>query len=127
MNKTEFAYCGLNCSTCKERFQIIREKINELDTAFDQVNITEMAKAIPLMHAKYRSYRKMADFFKNECPGCRDNGGNPFCGIRKCAKKKGYGTCVECAADLCGKFKGLLKVHNDNEIQDNRDLIKEVR
>lgn len=126
MHKTDFAYCGLNCSTCKERFQIIREKLGELDIAFERVNITEMAKAIPLMHSKYRGYRKMADFFKNECPGCRGGGGNPFCGIRRCAKKKGYATCVECNTDLCGKFKSLLKIHNDNEIQNNRDPIKQM-
>jgi hypothetical protein len=124
MPNESFSYCGLNCATCKSRFQTIRDRINDLDAAFDVVNIREMAKAIPLMNSKYRGYRKIADFFKNECPGCRSGGGNPFCGIRKCAKKKGYFTCVECSTDICGKFKMLLKVHRDNEIQDNRKLIK---
>ncbi|MBN1757350.1 MAG: DUF3795 domain-containing protein [Chitinispirillaceae bacterium] len=124
MPKEEFAYCGLNCTTCKSRFADIRQKIRTLDAAFENVNITAMAKAIPLMHSKYRGYRKMADFFGHECPGCRNGGGNPFCGIRKCAKKKGYFTCVECTTDLCRKFSSLLKIHNDNEIQNNRELLR---
>ena len=124
MSHDEFAFCGLNCTTCQTRFADIREKIHNLDQAFDKVNIAAMTKAIPLMHSKYRGYRKMADFFGNECPGCRNGGGNPFCGIRKCAKKKGFQTCAECEKDLCGKFASLLKIHNDNEIQNNRELIK---
>jgi hypothetical protein len=126
MKKDDYSYCGLNCATCKDRFKNIRNKINELDTAFETVNIKEMARAIPFMNSKYRGYGKMADFFKNECSGCRKGGGNPFCGIRKCSKKKGYFTCVECNSDLCNKFKSLLKIHNDNEIQNNRELIKQL-
>lgn len=124
MSENEFAFCGLSCATCKNRFELIRSKILDLDTAFEKVNIKAMVKAIPFMNGKYRGYRKMADFFGNECPGCRNNGGNPFCGIRKCARRKGYVTCVECESDPCGKFKSLLKIHNDNEIQNNRELIK---
>jgi hypothetical protein len=100
--------------------------MRELDAAFETVNMEEMAKAIPFMNSKYRGYRKLSDFFSHECPGCRNNGGNPFCGIRKCAKKKGYSTCVECESDLCNKFKSILKVHRDNELQTNRDLIKQA-
>lgn len=126
MEKSDFSYCGLNCKTCKERFKTIRSRIKELDNAFEVVNIQAMAKAIPFMNSKYHGYRKMADFFNNECPGCRNNGGNPFCGIRKCSKKKGYFTCVECESDLCKKYNSLLKIHKDNEIQNNRELIKQM-
>ena len=127
MNKDDFSYCGLNCITCKTRFAAVRAGMAELDSAFEEVNMQEMVKAIPLMNGRYKGYKKLAAFFNNECPGCRSNGGNPFCGIRRCAKKKGYHTCVEWANDLCGKFKTLLKVHRDNEIQNNRELIKSIR
>ena len=126
MCKSDFSYCGLNCATCKDKFTTIRNKIKELDAAFEIVNIQEMAKAIPFMNSKYQGYKKLAKFFNNECPGCRDNGGNPFCGIRKCLKKKGYTTCVECSSDLCKKFKSLLHIHKDDEIQNNRELIKRL-
>jgi len=46
MNQEEFAYCGLNCSTCKDRFSNVRSKMSDLETAFEKVNMKEMAKAI---------------------------------------------------------------------------------
>ena len=125
MKNNDFAYCGLNCATCKDRFADIRKKMNELDSAFEMVNIREMARAIPFMNSKYKGYRKMVDFFSHECPGCRRNGGNPFCGIRRCSKRKAYFSCAECSTDLCGKFTPLLRIHRDNEIQNNRELIAE--
>lgn len=123
--KEDFAYCGLNCATCKNNFADIRDKISELENAFDKVNIKEVVKVIPFMKLKYWGYRKLIEFFKNECPGCRNGGGNPFCSIRKCAKKKGYTTCVECKSDMCNKYKTILKVHKDNEIQNNRKIIND--
>ena len=126
MGKEDFSYCGLNCATCKDRFHTVRNKMNDLESAFEKVNIAEMARAIPFMNSKYKGYKKLIAFFKNECPGCRNKGGNPFCGIRKCSKKKGYFTCVECKSDICKKFKSLLKIHKDNEIQNNRAIIKQM-
>jgi hypothetical protein len=124
MYKEDIAYCGLDCELCKSKFKDIREKIRILDEAFEKVNMKEIANAIPFMKFKYRGYRKLTDFFSKECLGCRNKGGNPFCGIRKCATKKGYFTCAECD-DLCKKFKTLFKVHVDNEIQTNIKQIKE--
>lgn len=91
----------------------------------DNVNFDEVAKVIPFMKSKYKGFQKIMKFLNNEeCPGCRNNGGNPFCGIRKCAtKKKNYFTCAECES-LCRKFKMLFKVHTDNEIQNNLEYIK---
>ena len=127
MNINDFAYCGLNCTTCQQRFADIRGKIKSLHESFETVNMKEVAKAIPFMNSKYKSYEKLLKFFESECPGCRNKGGNPFCGIRKCAQKKGFETCVECETDMCKKFKMILKVHRDNEIQDNRELIKKLK
>ncbi len=124
MNKEDIAYCGLDCELCKSKFADIRQKIKILDEAFEKVNMKEIAKAIPFMKFKYRGYKKLTAFFSEECPGCRNKGGNPFCGIRKCATKKGYFTCAECD-DLCKKFNTLFKIHIDNEIQTNIKQIKE--
>lgn len=126
MKKEDFAYCGLNCSVCRERFADIRTKMESLDKALTEVNITEMVKVIPFMGSNYKGYIKFIKFFSNECPGCRENGGNPFCGIRKCVQKKGFETCVECDDDICKKFSSLLKIHSDNEIQNNRELIRKL-
>ncbi len=124
MEKEDIAYCGLDCALCKSRFSDIKEKIRILDEAFKKVNIQEIANSIPFMKFKYWGYKKIADFFSEECPGCRDKGGNPFCGIRKCAIRKNYFTCAECD-DLCKKFNALFRVHIDNEIQNNIKQIKE--
>ena len=123
MNKEDIAYCGLDCELCKSKFADIRQKIRILDEAFEKVNMKEMAKAIPFMKFKYWGYKKLTAFFNKECSGCRNKGGNPFCGIRKCATKKDYFTCAECG-DLCKKFKPLFKIHTDNEIQTNIKQIK---
>ncbi len=123
MNKEDIAYCGLDCALCKRKFADIRQKIETLDEAFAGVNMEEIAKAIPFMKGKYRGYKKLTAFFSQECPGCRNKGGNPFCGIRKCASKRGYHTCAECE-DLCKKFNALFRIHTDNEIQENIEQIR---
>ncbi len=122
-SKESMAYCGLNCAECQRRFADIRQKINDLNEAFEQVNVQEMVKMIPFMKGKYRGYKKFTTFFNEECPGCREKGGNPFCGIRKCATRKDYFTCAECES-LCKKFDSLYKVHGDNEIQTSIEQIR---
>ena len=125
MTHDDMAYCGLNCETCQRNFADIRQQIARLDDAFEKVNVKAMVKAIPLMTFKYWGYRKLTTFFNNACPGCRNNGGNPFCGIRKCATKKGYFTCAECH-DLCKKFDSLFKIHTDREVQTNIEQLREI-
>jgi len=125
MNKDELAYCGLSCTRCKSKFAEVRNKMNELDIVFKKVNMQEMARVIPFMNSKYKGYKKLVSFFSQECPSCRNKGGNPFCGIRKCALKKKYATCAECSTGFCSKFKPLFKIHDDGEIQNTIKKLKE--
>jgi hypothetical protein len=125
MKKEDIAYCGLSCARCKSNFAEIRQKMKDLEGAFEKVNIKEMAKVIPFMKSKYRGYKKLIAFFSSECPGCRSNGGNPFCAIRKHNKKRNRFSCAECSAAPCSRFKSLFAIHNDNEIQNNLKQIKE--
>lgn len=125
MKTSDFAYCGLNCELCKTRSRKIREKAIELQDAMDEMNFAEVSRVIPFMHGKYRNHVKLMKFFtENECPGCRENGGNPFCAIRKCADKRGYTTCAECGK-LCKKFDMLFRVHKDGELQRNISILQE--
>jgi hypothetical protein len=124
MVKEDIAYCGLDCKLCQSKFAEVRDNIKSLEESFEKVNMEEIAKAIPFMKFKYRGYKKLTAFFSEECPGCRNKGGNPFCGIRKCATKREYFTCAECD-DCCSKFNTLFRIHNDNEIQINLEHIKE--
>ena len=123
MEKETIAYCGLNCERCQRNFTDIREKAEALVEAMNRVNFSEIAKVIPFMNFKYKRFLKVIEFVSHKCPGCRNGGGNPFCGIRKCAKKKNYFTCAECE-QLCKRFNMLFKVHTDNEIQKNIEQIK---
>ena len=38
----DFAYCGLNCKTCKKKFAIIREKIKSLNDEFEKVKFLQL-------------------------------------------------------------------------------------
>ena len=121
----EMAYCGLDCALCKQRMDLIRERVGLLNEAFAAANIAEVSREIPFMRFHYRGYKKLTDFFSTPCPGCREGGGNPFCGIRKCAKKRQYQTCAECS-DLCNRFKPLFRIHQDGEIQRNISELKKL-
>jgi hypothetical protein len=46
---------------------------------------------------------------RGECPGCRAGGGPPFCGIRKCAKKRKVKVCVFCSRWPCHRIKMLAQ------------------
>ena len=124
MKKEDIAYCGLNCELCKRQFVEIRRKIKALEDAFEKINIKAIVKEIPSMEQNYKGYKELMNFFSYECPGCRNNGGDQTCEIRKCAVQKGYYTCAECE-QLCRKLEPLLKIHTDNEITDNLTRIKE--
>jgi len=43
------------------------------------------------------------------CPGCRQNGGPPFCSIRKCAREKKLDICVLCEKYPCHRILGIAK------------------
>ncbi|MBN2717551.1 MAG: DUF3795 domain-containing protein [Deltaproteobacteria bacterium] len=121
----EIAWCGLDCTACKGRMDVIRERVILLNEAFAAANIGEVAKEIPFMRLNYRGYTKITEFFSTPCKGCRQMGGNPFCSIRKCAQKQGYQTCAECD-DLCKKFRPLLRIHADGEVQHNIEAIRKM-
>ena len=123
MKDIMISYCGLDCDKCREKWAEIRKNANSLDEKLKNINFEEIVKTIPFFKLKYNGYLKTIKFFTQECPGCRNNGGNPFCGIRKCAIKKGFTTCAECEK-ICKKFKPLLKIHNDNEIQNTLAKIR---
>jgi len=43
------------------------------------------------------------------CPGCRQDGGPPFCTIRKCARGRGIDVCVFCSEYPCKRILGVAK------------------
>jgi hypothetical protein len=43
------------------------------------------------------------------CPGCRQGGGPPFCGIRKCACQRGVEICTLCKEYPCERVLEIAK------------------
>jgi len=43
------------------------------------------------------------------CPGCRQDGGPPFCSIRKCARRQEVEVCVFCEEYPCKRVLGIAK------------------
>ena len=127
MEEVMISYCGLDCNKCRDNWAEISRIANTLDEKLNNLNVKEIVKSIPFFKWKYHGYVKTIGFFtKEECSGCRNKGGNPFCRIRKCAIKKGFTTCAECET-LCKKFNSLFKIHRDNEIQNNLAEIRKMR
>ncbi len=77
------AYCGLNCENCKARFKDIQLKSKALVDALNAASFPEIVKMIPFMGFSYRGFNKILKFLNYDCPGCRNGGGNPFCGVWK--------------------------------------------
>ena len=46
---------------------------------------------------------------ERSCPGCRQDGGPPFCTIRKCARERGLDLCLYCDEYPCKRVLGIAK------------------
>jgi len=98
VNKLDLlTYCGLYCGLCAQRGRIPRQA-----TALRESMVKEgyefWAKELPRFSEFWKFLSNLCDPNKS-CPGCRQNGGPPFCSIRKCARDSKIDTCV-----FCGKY-----------------------
>ena len=111
MNKL-IACCGLNCEKCDARIATInnddklREKTARLWSEMNHVPITK-------------------DMI--QCMGCREDGPKtPFCEsmckIRKCALKKGFATCGECADLLRCDTVAMVVSNNKDALQNLKNM-----
>jgi len=109
-------YCGLYCNACGIRQQKMKTAVNNLRRiiaayGFDKI-MPELAKWEPSFK-HYKEFDQVMDGLVKlfgECPRCLQDGGDPNCKMRLCAKQKGYRTCAECAeAETCEKLASLRK------------------
>ena len=105
-------YCGLYCDACRIRQGKIKEAVNNLrDTiasfGFDKI-IPELANWEPSFK-HYVEFKQVMDGLVKMfgyCAGCFENGGDPNCKVRLCARQKSYRTCTECGeARSCPKLE----------------------
>jgi hypothetical protein len=109
-------YCGLYCDACRIRQGKIKEAVYNLrDTiasyGFDKI-MPDLANWEPSFK-NYDGFKQVMDGLVRMfgyCAGCLENGGDPNCKVRLCAKQKGYRTCTECGeAQSCQKLNPYRK------------------
>ncbi len=124
-------YCGLYCNACGIRQGKIRNAVENLhgiiaSYGFDK-HLPELSKYEP----SFKHYNEFEEVLNGlvklfgNCPGCLQDGGDPNCKVRACAKERNYRTCTECnEADNCGKlapyreyYEAARKIINKDDIQ----------
>lgn len=77
-------YCGLYCGLCTARNRIPCQAEALRETMVKGGYEYWAPEATPGFTGIWKFLSDLCDPDKN-CPGCRQGGGPPFCGIRKCA------------------------------------------
>jgi hypothetical protein len=106
-------YCGARCPTCFAYRKNVSEAAKALRRELRAEKLKESWKEFPFL-ADYASFKKSLDGLAMlRCTRmCRGGGGNPWCKIRQCARKREYTGCWECdEADACKK---LLPAYRPN-------------
>ncbi len=107
MDLREVTYCGLYCGLCASRRRI-PTRAAALRRDLRREGYDRLFFDIPGMADIWESFweglTRLAD---GACPGCRGDGGDPGCEIRKCARGHGLTLCVECADWSCAKHDVL--------------------
>ncbi|MCJ7506058.1 DUF3795 domain-containing protein [Candidatus Bathyarchaeota archaeon] len=100
-------YCGLYCGLCAQRCRISREA-SRLKESMVKEGYEFWGKELPGFKDFWTFLTDLSNPGKS-CPGCRQDGGPPFCSIRKCAKKNKLDVCVFCKEYPCKRLLGIAK------------------
>ena len=126
------AYCGLNCADCfgyrGKMADLARDLRAELrQSRFDKTaDFMSTLSFFKVFEDYQKCYEVLGAMVKLRCKkGCRGGGGNPYCGIRKCAQKKDVAGCWECGEfESCQKLDFLKQAHGDAHLKNLRTLKK---
>lgn len=93
MNALRFVtYCGLYCGLCAQRGRI-PQQAKALRESMVKEGYEVWGKEFP----GFNNFWKFLNDLCNPdqvCSGCRQEGGPPFCSIRKCAQERKVDICV---------------------------------
>lgn len=101
-------YCGLYCSLCGERARV-PQRAAALRESLAKEGWEQWGRE------EYPGFDSFWSFLNGlcdpdtACPGCRQGGGPPFCGIRKCAQSRHIDACPMCADYPCEMVLCLAK------------------
>ena len=110
-------YCGLYCGLCAQRSRIPREA-SHLKESMVKEGYEFWGKELP----KFKDFWTFLTDLSNpekSCPGCRQDGGPPFCSIRKCARKNKLDVCVFCKEYPCRRLLGIAKGYPNRRCKKN--------
>jgi len=100
-------YCGLYCGLCAHRNRIPR-RAAALRESMRNGGWDVWSKDFPHFHDFWIYLNDVADS-EARCSCRAGQCGPPFCGIRKCAPKKGVDACPFCPEYPCAKILGIAK------------------
>ena len=104
---TQVTYCGLYCGLCSQRNRI-PPRARSLQEAMRKDGWDLWGNEIPGFKDFWSFLKGLAEA-ESRC-SCREGTcGPPFCGIRKCARKKGIEICAFCGDYPCHRIQGLAK------------------
>jgi len=112
--KTEtLGYCGARCPKCFAYRKNVSEAAKALRRELRAEKLKESWKEFPFL-ADYASFKKSLDGLAMlRCSKmCRGGGGNPWCKIRRCARKRELAGCWECGE--AGECSKLLPAYRPN-------------
>jgi hypothetical protein len=98
------AYCGLYCGHCFSRTHI-KPTAETLLNYMKRQGFETFGPYMP-------NYKEFWEFLNTlidaeGCPGCKQDGGNPACEMRNCARNKHIEACPLCEDYPCTKFDWL--------------------
>lgn len=127
-NPADFVgYCGLYCNACGIRQEKIKAAANNLRGILSHYGFDKMMPELAKWEPSLKHYDTFTEVMNGlvkmfgDCPGCLQEGGDPNCKVRLCAKQKGYRTCAECSeTETCENlapyrkgYKGLIPAHQN--------------
>lgn len=101
------SYCGLHCNLCAQRGRIPHQA-NDLRESMLKEGYEFWGKEIPGFNDFWKLLTNLSDPDKS-CPGCRQDGGPPFCSIRKCAPERKIDLCVFCEEYPCKRVLEIAR------------------
>jgi len=100
-------YCGLYCGLCSARSRGPQEA-KALHDTMRKEGYESWGGRLPNFKEFWAFLTDLADIDK-ACPGCRQDGGPPLCGIRKCARQRGVDICAFCDEFPCHRIEALAQ------------------
>ena len=130
--KDLIAYCGIYCGDCFIHQGKVADLSRDLRKELRKYHFDKMAKSfseVPrfaVLKDYPQCYDVLGELVKLRChKTCRDDGGPPFCKMRKCCRKKGIDGCWECAEfETCAELDFVKTYHGDAHLKNLRKLKK---